>query len=473
MLTAPLAIVVQVTNAQDVSEALKFAQKHHLEIAVVGGGHSTSGSSSVEGGLVVDLTKMRNVVVNYAASTITVEGGAIWEDVDYAAAKYGLATVGGTVNHTGVGGLTLGGGYGWLTGKYGLTIDNLLGAEMVLADGRILQVSETSNPDLFWAIRGAGQSFGVATSFTFRGYKQENSVYGGLMIFEPEALEKVVEFANSLVTTTDGQSGMVVGIGAPAPARQLQVFTIIFYNGEASKAKEHYAQLFALGPVLDFTKEMPYRDVNAMLNGVSTHGDRKTQKGAAFSVPLSTSLAKTILHDYATFIAEVPDAVKTIVLMEFFSQRQVNKVPQTAMSFANRGEHYNILFSTRYVGAENDKTCRDWTRNMGEKVSAELHKHKDNNGVGEYGNYDGRSHPQIYTALTCSCVSFATTMVAGTDLRSQASPPPLPKTSLVSTTKECWPSRSSTIRRTYSTRALESFQSRVALSQFGGSRCRR
>ncbi|KAF5725023.1 FAD-binding domain-containing protein [Fusarium mundagurra] len=384
----PAAYVVQVTNAHDVSKALLFAQEHRLDVAVVGGGHSTSGSSSTDGGLVVDLTKMRNVTVDYANKTITAEGGTIWEDVDYAAAKYGLATVGGTVNHTGVGGLTLGGGYGWLTGKHGLTIDNLLAAEVVLADGRIMQTSESENPDLFWALRGAGQSFGVATSFTFRGYKQENSVYGGLLVFKPDALEKVVEFANWLVQSTEGESGMVVGFGAPAPARKVSVLTII-YNGDQAKAREYFAPLFALEPVADLTREMPYRDVNAMLNTVSTHGDRKTQKGSAFSVPLSTSLARTILTDYTKFINDVPDAVKSIVLMEFFSQRQVNKVSQTAMSFANRGEHYNILFGTRWVGDKNDKICRDWTRTMGQKVNEELKKDLKGDGVGQYGNYDG------------------------------------------------------------------------------------
>ncbi|KAI8664698.1 hypothetical protein NCS56_00903500 [Fusarium sp. Ph1] len=385
----PAGVVVQVTTAKDVSTALLFAQAHHLEVAVVGGGHSTSGSSSTDGGLVVDLTKMRNVTVDYANKTIKADGGCIWEDVDYAAAKYGLATVGGTVNHTGVGGLTLGGGYGWLTGKYGLTIDNLLGAEVVLADGRILQTSETENPDLFWALRGAGQSFGVATNFTFRGYEQANAVYGGLLVFKPDALEKVMDFANWLVKTTEGQSGMVVGIGAPAPARKVSVLAIIFYNGDVVKARDYFAPLFSLDPIVDLTREMPYRDVNAMLNTVSTHGDRKTQKGSAFSVPLSTSLARTLLDDYTKFITDVPDAIKSIVLMEFFSQREVNKISQTAMSFANRGEHYNILFSTRWVGAHNDTAARDWTRAMGNKVNAELKEQMIGDGVGEYGNYDG------------------------------------------------------------------------------------
>lgn len=397
-------MVVQVTSAEDVSKALLFAQGQGLEVAVVGGGHSTSGSSSTEGGLVIDLTKMRGVVVDPENQTIKAQGGTIWEDVDLEAAKYGLATVGGTVNHTGVGGLTLGGGYGWLTGKYGLTIDNLLAVEVVLADGRILQTSEKENSDLFWALRGAGQSFGVATSFTFRGYKQENAVWGGLLVFPTSSLDKIVEFANNVATTTDGRSGMVVGIGAPAPARKPAALTVLFYDGTKEEALRYYAPLLDLKPIVNLTREMPYKEVNAMLNNVSTHGDRKTQKGAAFTIPLSNKLSQQILEGYLKMITEIPDAVKTIILFEFFSQKQVNKVPQTAMSFANRGEHYNILFSTRWVGEQNDSPCREWTRHMAQMVVQSQEVERSGDGVGQYGNYDGKC---LFLTRFCShCVDM-------------------------------------------------------------------
>lgn len=382
-------MVVQPTNAEDVSKAVLFAQKNDLEVAVLGGGHSTSGSSSSEGGLVIDLSKMRQVTVDPEKGTIKAQGGAIWQDVDHAAAEYGLATVGGTVNHTGVGGLTLGGGYGWLTAKYGLTIDNLLDVEVVLADGRILQTSETENADLFWAVRGAGQSFGVATSFTFRGYEQSNPVFGGLLAFPPSALGKVVDFANKLVKKTQGEAGMVVGIGAPPPAQQLTVLAVVFYDGAKDAAMKYFASLYELSPVLDLTGEIPYKEVNAMLNVVSSHGDRKTQKGSAFTVPLSNELAQSICDDFNEMITRIPDAVNSIILFEFFGQGKVNEVSQTAMSFANRGEHYNILFNGRWVDKKYDLELREWTRKMGRKVDKELQVLKKNDGVGQYGNYDG------------------------------------------------------------------------------------
>lgn len=162
----PAKVVVQPGNADEVSAAIKYATANKIPLVVMGGGHSTSGSSSSDGGMVVDLRKINSVVVNEEHKTVTFGGGCKWKEVDEECAKYGVATVGGTVNHTGVGGLTLGGGYGWLTPKYGLAIDNLIAVEVVLADGKIVTASDAENADLFWAIRGAGQNYGVGTKLS-------------------------------------------------------------------------------------------------------------------------------------------------------------------------------------------------------------------------------------------------------------------------------------------------------------------
>lgn len=145
------------TSPSDVTTTIHFVRKYSISFVVRGGGHSTSGSASIEDGLVIDLSLMRGVTVDAEKKTIRAEGGTLWADVDEEAEKYGLATVGGTVNHTGVGGLTLGGGYGYLSGRYGLTIDNLLSVDIVLASGEQVVASERENADLFWAVRGAGQ----------------------------------------------------------------------------------------------------------------------------------------------------------------------------------------------------------------------------------------------------------------------------------------------------------------------------
>ena len=157
------AIVVYVDSAQDIASTILLSRRYSTSFAVAGGKHSSSGASSSNGGLVIDLAKMRKVEIDPLTKTAKVQGGCIWQDVDDAAGDYGLAMVGGTVNHTGVGGLTLGGGYGWLSGRYGLTIDSLLQVQIVLADGSIKTASKDENPDLFWAVRGAGHAFGVVT----------------------------------------------------------------------------------------------------------------------------------------------------------------------------------------------------------------------------------------------------------------------------------------------------------------------
>jgi FAD/FMN-containing dehydrogenase len=158
----PAAVVVQPDNAEEVSKTVQYATAHKLPFAVVSGGHATSGSSSSDGGMVLDLRRINSVRVDAAQQSVTFGGGCRWAQVDEACAEHGMGTVGGTVNHTGVGGFILGGGMGWLTPRLGLTIDNLLSAQVVLADGSIVTASDAENEDLFWALRGAGQNFGVS-----------------------------------------------------------------------------------------------------------------------------------------------------------------------------------------------------------------------------------------------------------------------------------------------------------------------
>ena len=157
------------TSTKHVATLVRFSQNNSLDIAVCGGGHAANGASSTDGGMCINLSKMQAVSVDSSTKYVTVQGGALWQDVYIAAEKYGLALVGGICGNVGVGGLGLMGGYGWLTGAHGLTVDNIVEAEMVLADGSIVRASHLENPDLYWAIRGAGPCFGIATSIVFQG----------------------------------------------------------------------------------------------------------------------------------------------------------------------------------------------------------------------------------------------------------------------------------------------------------------
>ncbi|KAF2856528.1 FAD-binding domain-containing protein [Plenodomus tracheiphilus IPT5] len=383
------AAVVKVTSANDVSATLAQIRSHNIPFTVRGGGHSTSGAASIEDGIVIDLSKMRKVTVDQQAKTITAEGGTLWEDVDVEAAKYGLATVGGTVNHTGVGGLTLGGGYGYLTGKYGLTIDNLLSVEVVLASGEQVVASETSHSDLFWALRGAGQNFGVATAFTFQGYEQKNPVFAGPLIFLPDKLPQIVEFANKFHTTNDGNQVLIVGFTAPPPANAPVILTLLFYNGTEEDGKAFFADLFALGPVANMTSMMPYEKLNSLLNDGSNFEGRKQFGGGAFKLPLDPTFMAKLQAEFMAFITSHERMNESIMVFEIVPYGKVIEVPNDKMSFANRGDYFNVATIFKWFDPTLDTEIRTFSRQLLKKASETTANRSKDGGVGQYGNYAG------------------------------------------------------------------------------------
>ncbi len=383
------------TSAADISASVLFARTWSLDIAVCGGGHSTGGGSSSAGGLVIDLSQMRSVTVDKASKTITAQGGCLWEDVDNVAYEHGLATVGGTINHTGVGGLTLGGGYGWLSGEHGLVIDNLLAVQMVLADGSIVTASQSENTDLFWAVRGAGQSFGVAVEFSYRAYVQESSVWAGQMAFPPNNLEAVAAAANQIHLSTKGNSGLILGFARPPPMFAPIVLAVVYFNGPASEGEKYFAPLLALSPLMNNCASMPYPKLNSMINHVVPHGGRKVSKGATFATPLRAAFFRSIFDEYISFMSQNPD-IFNVVLFEFLPEDKVCAVPRAATSFANRGQHQNALICPKWTDATQDEKARTWAMEMASKFTEEMGRGKrdgdvkmETEGTGQYGNYDG------------------------------------------------------------------------------------
>jgi FAD/FMN-containing dehydrogenase len=168
MINKQPALIVRCAGVSDVINSVNFARNNNLLVSVRGGSHSAAGNATCDGGIVIDLSRMKGIWVDPVKQTVRAQGGALWKDLDRETQAFGLATPGGTVNDTGIAGLTLGGGLGWLTGKYGLSCDNLVSADVVTADGRFLTASATENPDLFWGLRGGSGNFGIVTSFEFR-----------------------------------------------------------------------------------------------------------------------------------------------------------------------------------------------------------------------------------------------------------------------------------------------------------------
>lgn len=347
----------------------------------------------------IDLSHMRDVTVDKEARTITAQGGCTWEDVDKAGYEHGLVTVGGTVNHTGIGGLTLGGGYGWLSGEYGLVIDNLLSVQMLLADGSIVTASNSENKDLFWAVCGAGQAFGVVVEFTYRAYEQTSTVWAGQMAFVPNDLETLVITVNDLHTKAKGNSGMVLGFVRPPPAFLPVAIVFLYFNGPATEAEDFYAPLVALKPVMNKCASMAYPKLNSMINFAVEHGGRKSSKGATFATPIRPAFFQSIFDEYASFITQNPSIFCT-VLFEHLPSEKICAVPKDATAFANRGDHQNALISPKWKDPAQDEKCKAWATELAGKFEEEKERGKregdikmKHEGSGQYGNYDGDFTP--------------------------------------------------------------------------------
>ena len=340
---------------------------------------------------------MRQVTVDPASMTINVQGGCVWADVDQKAAEHGLATVGGTVDHTGVGGLTLGGGYGWLSGEHGLSIDNLVSVQMVLANGSITTASEMKNRDLFWAVRGAGAAFGIVTEFTFRAHHQRESVFAGKLGFIPPQLPQIVEYMNHAYLKTSGKTSITIGFAvSPPPIAQPCIVAAVFHNGDEAEAHEILKPLFDLQPVMNETSMMPYSAVNGMLSHISGYGGRKSMKGASFASPLRPEFAHEIFAEYARFVTETPDIAGSVILLEFHHHHKICEIPTSATAFAGRGEENIVALISKGSDPAHDALGRQHNRKIAAMFAAEM-QHRKQSGevhlkmesVGSYCNYEG------------------------------------------------------------------------------------
>src|SRR3546814_266244 len=210
-------LIARCIGSADAVAAVRCARDHDLEIAIRGGGHNVAGTATCDDGMVIDLSAMRAVRIDPADRRTWVQGGALWGDVDHETQAHGLATTGGIVSHTGVAGLTLGGGVGWLMRKHGLTVDNLLAVDVVTADSELLRASEDQHPDLFWALRGGGGNFGVVTSFELRLHAVGPTVLAGPILWDATDAGEVLRFYRDFVRDAPDELGTVVRFGAAPP----------------------------------------------------------------------------------------------------------------------------------------------------------------------------------------------------------------------------------------------------------------
>jgi FAD/FMN-containing dehydrogenase len=274
------AMIVRCVDAADVIYSVNFARENGITLAVRGGGHNGPGLGTCDDGLVIDLSEMKGVRVDPSNQTVRVEGGCVWGDVDHATHPFGLAVPTGFVSSTGVGGLTLGGGSGYLTRKYGLTIDNLLSVDMVLADGRFVTASAKENPDLFWAVRGGGGNYGVVTSFLFQG-RPVGIVYGGPIFWSLDNTEQVLKYWQDLMLNGPddlyGWFGFVTIPPVPMFPKEhhLKKMCVITwcYTGDINKAAEVFKPIREFcPPVMDVAGPIPFPVLNSLFDAIYPPG---------------------------------------------------------------------------------------------------------------------------------------------------------------------------------------------------------
>jgi len=351
------ALIARCLGTADISDAIKLARAHGLEIAVRGGGHNVAGRACVEGGVMIDLSLMRQVSVDPARKIAWVGGGATWRDVNRETQQFGLATTGGVVSSTGVAGLTLGGGFGWLMPRFGMALDNLRAVTLVLADGSVRQASTTEHPDLFWAVRGGGGNFGIAATLEFQLHDVGPMVTGGLVAHPAARAQEVLRFfreqtrtlpdevflAGALVTAPDGSGTKLAAIAAQ-------------HSGSLAAGDTFTRPLKAFGPpVLDAMGPMPYVASNMMLDAGFPKGARNYWK-SHFLLELTDPAIDALIHHFD----QLPNPACQILIEHFHGA--VTRVPVSDTAFAMRHSGYNILIAGQWQDAADDQRCIGWVR---------------------------------------------------------------------------------------------------------------
>ena len=364
------AVIVRAANVGDVIAGVNLAREHGLDLAVRGGGHSVPGFGTCDDGVVIDLSGMRGVRVDPATSTARAEGGATWGDFNAATHAFGLATTGGIISTTGVAGLTLGGGIGYLARGFGLSIDNLVSADVVTADGRLVQASEREHDDLFWALRGGGGNFGVATSLEFRLHPV-NEIYGGPMFYELSEVENVLRFYREYIADAPERMGAFPAfqIAPPLPFipedRHGDTFVAIVacWAGPVEEGPKAFEPFHDVAPVVaEFVGPMPYPALNGAFDGLLPPGLQHYWKAAFVSELTDDAIAAHVTHG-----PDVPTVHSTMHLYPI--DGAVHRVGAGDTAFAYRDAN----FATVIVGAWPDPAQSDaniaWVRDYYDAVA--------------------------------------------------------------------------------------------------------
>jgi FAD/FMN-containing dehydrogenase len=348
-------LIARCRGTADVIEAVTFARQHRIDVAMRGGGHNVAGRATIDDGLMIDLSPMKGIHVDPRARTARAQPGLTWGGFNRETQVHGLATTGGVVSSTGIAGLTLGGGLGWLMAKHGLAIDNLLSAELVTADGRVLTASAEENPDLFWAVRGGGGNFGVATSFEYRLHPVGPRVTGGLIAHPFPAARDLFRMYRDVTPKISDELVLFAALVHGPDGSKLAAIAAC-HCGSPQDASAALAPIRAFGsPVLDTLGEIPYTAVNAMLDAGFPKGALNYWK-SNFLSELSDAGIDAMIEQFA----RCSSPMSQMVLEHFHGAATRVGVSDTA--FPHRREGYNFLTASQWMDPSYTQPGIAWAR---------------------------------------------------------------------------------------------------------------
>jgi FAD/FMN-containing dehydrogenase len=347
-------LIVRCLGAADVIAAVKFARANDVLVAVRGGGHNVAGRALCDDGMVIDLSWMRAVAVDPDSGTVRVQGGATLGDLDRETHLHGLAVPAGVISKTGVAGLTLGGGVGYLARKYGLSCDTVVAFEVVTADGELITASAERNPDLYWALRGGGGNFGIVTSFTFRAYPV-STVLGGLLVHPRERAGELLRFHREFMATAPEELAVYCAL-VTAPDGMPAAIAIVCWNGDVAEGERVIAPLRAFGPPLaDMIQPMPFPAMQKLLDGAFPDGTLNYWK-ASF-VPKLTDEVIDLVVTQAHSMASPLSAL----LVEYYGGAPA-RVEAAEAAFAQRAAEYNVAITAQWTDPEESAAHTAWVR---------------------------------------------------------------------------------------------------------------
>ena len=351
------ALIASCQGVADVVDAMRLARTAGLEVSVRGGGHNVAGRAVVDHGLMIDLSPMKGIHVDSSTRTARAQGGVLWRELNRETQLHGLATTGGVVGSTGIAGLTLGGGLGWLMPRYGLALDNLRAAEMVTADGRVVRASAEENADLFWAIRGGGGNFGIATSLDYTLHQVGPIITGGVVAHPVPRAFDVLRFFRDTCASLPDEAMLVAALQtAPDGSNTRLVAVAGGHCGPLQQGAADFQSLKAYGPpILDMMGPIPYTALNGMLDPAFPKGALSYWK-AQFLTALSDEAIRTLIAGYEA----CPSPMSHIIIEHLHGA--ASRIPVAATACTMRLSGFNVIIASQWARPEESEAGFKWAR---------------------------------------------------------------------------------------------------------------